>query len=109
MAPPLRGKNLILYPPAEGGAHETHPLVAACRHPAVRQRPGRYAKVEERQGEPRLPARTAERSWQEHQGRARRIRPGRLLASEATRPALTQELRTVFCVPTISLTSKLRE
>src|SRR5205823_9521082 len=29
---------------------------------------------------PRLPARVAERSRQGHQGRARRIRPGRLLA-----------------------------
>ena len=29
---------------------------------------------------PRLPPRTAERSRQEHQGRARRIRPGWLLA-----------------------------
>jgi len=52
-------------------------MFAACRHPAVRQRPRRWADVEERQGDPRLPARAAERSWQEHQGRARRIRgPG---------------------------------
>ncbi len=55
-----------------------HPLFAACRHPAVRQRPRGCAEVEERQGDPRLPARAAERSQQEHQGRARRIRPGRL-------------------------------
>src|SRR5262249_26860355 len=64
----------------EVGLHETHPLFAAGRHPAVRERPRRCAEVEERQGDPRLPARAAERSRQEHQGRARRIRPGRLLA-----------------------------
>ena len=62
------------------GLHETHSLFAACLHPAVRQRPRRCAEGEERQGDPRLPARAAERSRQEHQGRARRIRPGRLLA-----------------------------
>jgi hypothetical protein len=33
----------------------------------------------ENQSHPRLPARVAERSRLEHQGRARRIRPGRLL------------------------------
>jgi quercetin dioxygenase-like cupin family protein len=38
MAPPLTGRSLI-HPPTEGGLHETHPLFAACRHPAVRQRP----------------------------------------------------------------------
>src|SRR5262249_29216839 len=81
MAPPLTGKSLIPHPPTEGqGLHETHPLFAACRHPAVRQRPRGGAEVEERQGDPRLPARAAECSRQEHQGRARRIRPGRLLA-----------------------------
>ena len=31
------------------------PLLAACRHPAVRQRPRGCAEVEERQGDPRLP------------------------------------------------------
>ena len=50
------------------------PLCAACRHPAVRQRPRGCAAVEESQGDPRLPARAAERSRQEHQRRARRIR-----------------------------------
>src|SRR6516162_6476914 len=60
--------------------HETDPLFAAGRHPAVRQRPRGCAEVEERQGDPGLPARAAQRSRQEHQGRARRIRPGRLLA-----------------------------
>jgi hypothetical protein len=50
------------------------------RHAAVRQRPRGGAEVEERRGDPRLPARAAERPGQEHQGRPRRIRPGRLLA-----------------------------
>jgi uncharacterized protein YbjT (DUF2867 family) len=81
MAPPLTGTNLIRHPPTEGqGPHETHPLYAACRHPAIRQCPRGGAEVEERQGDPRLPARAAQRSRQEHQGRARRIRPRRLLA-----------------------------
>jgi hypothetical protein len=35
MAPPLTGSSLIAHPPTEGGLHETHPLFAACRHPAV--------------------------------------------------------------------------
>jgi hypothetical protein len=58
------------------GLHETHPPFAACRHPAVQQRPRVYAEGEERQGDPRLPARAAGRSRQERQGCARRIRPG---------------------------------
>lgn len=62
------------------GLHETHFLFGACRHPVVWQRTCGCADVEERQGDPRLPARAAERFWQEHQGRARRIRPGWLLA-----------------------------
>ncbi len=37
-------------------------------------------KEKNSQGHPRSPARAAERSRQEHQGRARRIQPGRLLA-----------------------------
>src|SRR6516164_709453 len=44
------------------GFYETHPLFAARRDPAVRQRPRGCAQVEERQGDPRLPARAAERS-----------------------------------------------
>src|SRR6516164_69967 len=66
--------------PKHRGLHETHPLFAARRHPAVRQRPRAGAEGEERQGDPRLPARAAERARQEHQRRARRIRPGWLLA-----------------------------
>src|SRR5215469_8214025 len=79
--PPLTGSSLI-----RGSAnrrrrlHEAHPLFAACRHPAVRQCPRGCTEVEERQGDPRLPARAAERSRQEHQGRARRIQPGPLFA-----------------------------
>src|SRR6516165_903900 len=81
MAPPLTGSSLIPHPANRRvGFHETHPLFAACRRSAVRQRPRGCAEVEERQGDPRLPARADERSRQEHQGRARRIRPGRLLA-----------------------------
>src|SRR5262249_17276305 len=58
MAPPFTGKSLTPHPPTEGqGLHETHPLFAACRHPAVRQCPRGGAEVEERQGDPRLPAR----------------------------------------------------
>src|SRR5215470_9511112 len=92
MAPSLTGSSLI---PASAnwriGFHETHPLFAACRHPAVRQRPRGYAEVEERQGEPRLPARAAERSRQEHQGRARRIRPGRIDAPATGKPGVAPD------------------
>jgi hypothetical protein len=70
------GRNLFAAEAAAG----THPLFAACRHSAVRQRPRGCAEGEERQGDPRLPARTAERFRQEHQGRARRIWLGRSLA-----------------------------
>jgi quercetin dioxygenase-like cupin family protein len=59
MAPPLTGSGLIPHPPTEGkGLHEKHPLFAACRHAAVRKRPRRCTEVEERQGDPRLPARS---------------------------------------------------
>jgi hypothetical protein len=37
------------------------------------------AEIEGRKGDPRLPARVAERSRKEHQRRSRRIWPGRLL------------------------------
>ena len=39
MASPLKGRNLIRQTRIEGGPHETHPLFAASRHPAIRQRP----------------------------------------------------------------------
>jgi quercetin dioxygenase-like cupin family protein len=50
-SPPLTGSSLI-----RGSAnrrrrlHEAHPLLAACRHPAVRQCPRGCTEVEERQG-----------------------------------------------------------
>ena len=60
MAAPLADKNLILHPPNEGKRlDETHPLFAAYRHPFVRQRPRGCAKGEERRGDSRLPAQTA--------------------------------------------------
>jgi hypothetical protein len=65
-----------------------HSLCAACRHPAVRQRPRRCTEVEEHQGDCRLPARAAERSRQKHQGR----KSLRQIISKMTLAELTREL-----------------
>ena len=60
MAPPLTGSSLIPHPPTGRiELHETHPLFAACRHPAIWQRPRRCAEVEERQHElPNVPGKS---------------------------------------------------
>ena len=49
MAPPLTGKSLILHRRIEGErSTQTHPLCAAYRHPAVRQRPRDAPKLVQR-------------------------------------------------------------
>jgi quercetin dioxygenase-like cupin family protein len=74
------GAHLLAADPARAsrriGLHETHFLCGTGRHPVVWQRTCGCADVEERQGDPRLPARAAERSWQEQQGRAVEYGPG---------------------------------
>jgi uncharacterized protein YbjT (DUF2867 family) len=56
------------------------PVCAAYRYPTIRQCLRGCARVEKCQSDPRLPARATECPRQEHEGRARRIRSGWLLA-----------------------------
>jgi hypothetical protein len=59
------------------GLHETHPLVAAGLHPAVRQRPADAPKEKNVKVTLVYQHELTERPRQGHQGRACRMRPGR--------------------------------
>jgi hypothetical protein len=80
MAPPLTGKSLILHPPTEGYGPMKR-ILCSLLVAAVPLGGALADAPKEKNAKVTLvyPARVAERSRLEHQGRARRIRPGRLL------------------------------